>query len=102
MICRFLSYGKKYKDYLFSHFTFVSHFQRWFTQLGPTELAKKYPRDSDLWFVFYDFAAKELLNYQPSDPEEVHIAEPGTVDPNELFDMDMIDAEEMADSLLSK
>lgn len=102
-ICSFLSYGKKYKDYLFSHPTFVFHFQRWFTQHGAAELGKKYPQNTDLWFVFYDFASKELLNYVPSDPEQVAVAVPGAVDPNdELFDMDMIDAEDMADSLLSK
>lgn len=77
---------------MFSNSSFASLFQRWFAQEGTRELEKKYVRGSDLWFVFYDFAEKELVNYVPE----------GTVGTNEIFDMDMVDVEELADSLLSK
>jgi len=90
----FLSYGRSYKDYLFSNGSFTSLFQRWFAQEGTRELEKKYARNSDHWFVFYDFAVKELLNYVPRDA--------GALGTNEVFDMDMVDAEEIVDSLLSK
>jgi hypothetical protein len=62
---QFSSYGKKYKNYLFSNFDFVSRFQQWFIEHGEAEISKKYSHDSDLWFVFYDYAAKELFNYVP-------------------------------------
>jgi hypothetical protein len=62
---QFSSYGKKYKNHLFSNFDFVSRFQQWFIEHGEEEISKKYSRDSDLWFVFYDYAAKELFNYVP-------------------------------------
>lgn len=94
VLLSFLSYGRSYKDYLFSNSSFTSLFQRWFAQEGARELEKKYGRGSDLWFVFYDFAEKELLNYVPKDV--------GALGTNELFDMDMVDAEDLADSLLSK
>ncbi|CAG9322019.1 unnamed protein product [Blepharisma stoltei] len=61
---RFLSYGKKYKDFLFSHKTFVDQYREWFTEQGQAELLKKYEIGSDLWFVYYDYAAKDLFNYQ--------------------------------------
>lgn len=99
---KYLSYGKKYKDFLFSHSTFVHHFQRWFIQFGEAELAKKYPRDTGLWFVFYDFGSKELYNYTPS-PDSSTASEMPVGDllpPSDLFDMAMIDAEEAADALL--
>lgn len=99
---KYLSYGKKYKDFLFSHVTFVNHFQRWFTQFGESELSKKYPRDTGLWFVFYDFGSKELYNYTPS-PDGFSGSEMpfgDLIPPTELFDMAMIDAEEAADALL--
>ncbi|CAG9330247.1 unnamed protein product [Blepharisma stoltei] len=62
---RFLSYGKKYKDYLFSHQTFVEQFQSWFSNYGQCELVKKCKPETDLWFVYYDYASKELYNYTP-------------------------------------
>mmetsp|Transcript_18020 Transcript_18020/g.18016 ORF Transcript_18020/g.18016 Transcript_18020/m.18016 type:complete len:136 (+) Transcript_18020:314-721(+) len=62
---KFLSYGKKYKDYLFSRQFFVEQFQSWFNNYGQCELVKKCKPDSDLWFVYYDYAAQELYNYTP-------------------------------------
>ncbi|OMJ83602.1 hypothetical protein SteCoe_15454 [Stentor coeruleus] len=62
---KFSSYGKKYKNYLFSNFDFVYRFQQWFLQYAENEISKKYPPGSDLWFVFYDYGSKELFNYVP-------------------------------------
>lgn len=62
---RFLSYGRRYKDYLFSHPTFVTYFKNWFQEHGEEELSKKHKPESPLWFVFYDYADKELFNYTP-------------------------------------
>lgn len=59
------SYGKKYKNHLFSQPSFVSYFQEWFYQYGEIELARKCNPGSDLWFVFFDYASKELVNYVP-------------------------------------
>lgn len=59
----FLSYGKRYKNFLFSHKIFVEQFQDWFYNHGQIELAKKCDVGSDLWNVFYDYALQELFNY---------------------------------------
>lgn len=61
---RFLSYGRKYKDYLFSHRSFAYLFHKWFLEQGKAELRKKCVEGSDRWFVFYDYAYKNLLFYQ--------------------------------------
>lgn len=61
----FSSYGKKYKNFLFSQPSFVFYFQEWFYKLGEIELGKKCKPGSDLWFVFFDYASKELVNYIP-------------------------------------
>jgi hypothetical protein len=79
---RFLSYGKIYKNYIFSQSTFVDFFRGWFIEFGETELQKKCTPGTDLWFVFFDYAQNELFNYfgadgptgktlvLPSNPEE--------------------------------
>ena len=59
----YLSYGQKYKDYLFGHQTFTTHFREWFYERGEEALGRKYQKSSDLWFVYYDYALKELLSY---------------------------------------
>ena len=61
----FSSYGKKYKNHLFSQPSFVNYFQDWFHQFGEIELGRKCKPGSDLWFVFFDYASKELVNYLP-------------------------------------
>ncbi|OMJ77618.1 hypothetical protein SteCoe_22743 [Stentor coeruleus] len=61
----FSSYGKRYKNHLFSRSSFVYYFQEWFHELGEIELSKKCRPGSDLWFVFFDYASKELVNYVP-------------------------------------
>ena len=65
---RFLSYGRKYKDHLFSHDTFITYFKNWFQDHGEEELSKKHKPESPLWFVFYDYADKELFHYTPRKP----------------------------------
>lgn len=62
---KFLSYGKRYKNYLFSRPYFVLYFHEWFKEFGKDELAKKCKPGSDLWFVFYDYATKDLFYYVP-------------------------------------
>jgi len=59
------SYGKKYKNHLFSQPSFVSYFQEWFYKYGEIELGRKCNPGSDLWFVFFDYASKELVSYIP-------------------------------------
>lgn len=60
---QFSSYGRAYKSFLFSKPTFMKCFRRWFTEFGEAELAKKCARSTDLWFVFYDYASKDLYGH---------------------------------------
>ena len=62
----FSSYGKKYKNHLFCQPSFVYYFQEWFHDHGQIELSRKCSVGSDLWFVFFDYASKELVNYVPT------------------------------------
>ena len=57
---KFSSYGKAYKSFLFSQSTFMRYFRHWFNEHGETELSKKCTKSTDLWFVFYDYASKDL------------------------------------------
>jgi hypothetical protein len=56
----FLSYGRSYKSFLYNEKTFASVFKAWFVEFGEMELQKKYKQESDLWFIYYDYAAKEI------------------------------------------
>lgn len=100
----YLSYGKKYKNFLFSQRTFARLFQDWFTRCGEDELAKKCAPNSDLWFVFYDYGAKELLHYTVTELPEMPPASmleqalPAPV--LERYDITMVDADGYVDSLL--
>lgn len=58
----FLSYGKKYKEFLYSGSMFLDVFRAWFLEYGEYELLRRYKRDSDLWFIYYDYALKEIAN----------------------------------------
>ncbi|CAG9333143.1 unnamed protein product [Blepharisma stoltei] len=62
---KFLSYGRRYKNYLFSQPSFVKYFQEWFTNFASQELSRKCKPGTDLWFVFYDYGANDLYNYVP-------------------------------------
>lgn len=98
----YLSYGKKYKDFLFSHKTFTELFRDWFVTKGEQELAKKCEPNSDLWFVFYDYGVKELLPYEvnsaTSSPE---LFPSNSKSPSALYDFTMVDSEDLVDSLLA-
>lgn len=63
---KFLSYGKKYKCYLFSNQFFVLRFREWFDANGELLLVKKYEPGTAEWFVFYDYAARDLYYYSQS------------------------------------
>ncbi|CAG9321133.1 unnamed protein product [Blepharisma stoltei] len=76
---KFLSYGKKYKDFLFSHQNFIKEYRQWFAECGQAELNKKCEVGSDLWFVYYDYASKELLNYTVEEKKE-------SIEPNQGFE----------------
>lgn len=65
---RYSSFGRQYKNALFANESFIQQFKEWFLTYGESELMKKCQRDSPLWFVFYDYAAKELVNYDPNAP----------------------------------
>ena len=58
-----MSYGKKYKNHLFSNKSFAYYFKKWFFSHGKAELSKKYNEKSDVWFVLYDYGCRELINF---------------------------------------
>ncbi len=60
---KFLSYGKKYKSFLFANQFFVCRFRQWFEENGEGLLLKKYEPGTAEWFVFYDYAARDLYYY---------------------------------------
>lgn len=60
---RFLSYGKKYKQFLFGCEFFKSKFQVWFEENGPSVLEKKYRPGTNEWFVYYNYCETELFYY---------------------------------------
>ncbi|CAG9323727.1 unnamed protein product [Blepharisma stoltei] len=62
---QFLSYGKRYKNFLFAEPIFVAAFRDWFQNHGHEDLSKKCKPGSDLWYVYYDYASKDLVNYIP-------------------------------------
>ena len=99
----YLSYGKKYKNYLFSQPSFARLFKEWFVRSGQEELSKKCAPNSDLWFVFYDYGEKELLNYVPSDLQDspqtspLHNPQHASID---HYDITMVDTDGYVDSLL--
>lgn len=37
---------------------------------GERELSRKCPHNSDIWFVYFDYAQKELLNYKVKKTEK--------------------------------
>ena len=45
---------------MFNEKTFASVFKAWFADFGEIELKKKYKPESDLWFIYHDYAAKEI------------------------------------------
>jgi len=99
----YLSYGKKYKNFLFSQQSFTRLFKDWFVRWGQEELAKKCAPNSDLWFVFYDYGEKELFNYVPSELLESPQASPQADPPQasiDRYDITMVDADDYVDSLL--
>ena len=103
---QFRSYGRRYKDYLFSQPTFTTHFRAWFQEHAEEELAKKYRPESDLWFVFYDYAQKDLYNYIPKSmgslresPVTESTTPPGSRD--YIIDMVGLDEDHQIDELFS-
>lgn len=98
----YLSYGRKYKNFLFSHRSFKELFRVWFVTKGQEELAKKCEPNSDLWFVFYDYGVKELLTYEPNStvtsPEIRPVESKSQCDSD---DFTMVDTEELTDALLA-
>ncbi|OMJ89962.1 hypothetical protein SteCoe_7748 [Stentor coeruleus] len=66
----FLSYGKNYKSYLYKEKSFHKVFKAWFLEFGCEELSKKYEFGSDLWFIYHDYALKEIAT-EGHDCEEI-------------------------------
>lgn len=60
---RFLSYGKKYKMFLFECSFFKEKFIDWFNNFGQTVLEKRYKIGSNEWFVYYNYCEVELCCY---------------------------------------
>ena len=81
---RFSSFGRQYKNALFSNESFVRYFQDWFCTFGEKELLKKCPRDTPLWTVLYYYAAEELLRYNPNYSENSIVASPVVYPPLKL------------------
>lgn len=92
---RFLSYGKQYKNSLFSNPCFVRLFKQWFSEHSEEELLKKCARDSDLWFVFYDYGSKDLFNYDPAAPSPM--PDSGSVSPRNRMSPEPHDPPPIAD-----
>lgn len=67
---QFASYGKLYKQSIFSHSTFTLFFRQWFREFGDLELSKKCPRHSDLWIVFHEYATRDLCFYNELQRQE--------------------------------
>lgn len=61
---RFASYGKTYKQFIFSRPSFCQFFRQWFREFGELELSKKCPRGTDLWIVFHHYASHDLFYYK--------------------------------------
>ena len=59
---RFLSYGKKYKQFLFGCEFFKTKFQQWFDENGSSVLEKKYKPGNE-YFVYYNYCENELYYY---------------------------------------
>jgi hypothetical protein len=58
--CRFASYGLAYKNYIFSHTTYVHMFRNWFLTIGEPQLSLKYEPQSDLYLQMQDYAHRLL------------------------------------------
>lgn len=58
--CRFASYGKAYKDYIFSHMTYMHLFRRWFLNIGSPQLSLKYEPQSEVYVQLHDYALRLL------------------------------------------
>lgn len=59
----FLSYGKKYKIFLFSCNFYKTKFKDWFDEKGQELLEKKYKPGSSEFFVYYSYCQDELYHY---------------------------------------
>ena len=64
---RFKSYGKEYKKFLFGNSSFATSFNSWFEVNAEQSLKKRHVPGSDSWFVFFDYAARELCNHYQVD-----------------------------------
>ena len=60
---RFLSYGKKYKMFLFECQFFKTNFREWFNMYGQSVLENKYKPGTNEWFVYYNYCETELFYY---------------------------------------
>lgn len=60
---KYASYGKNYKQFIFTQPSFCLFFRQWFREFGELELSKKCPRSTDLWIVFHQYAAHDLYYY---------------------------------------
>lgn len=102
---RFSSYGRLYKQHLFSEDTFVQQFQDWFLAFGDSVLSKKCVRLSPMWLVFYDYGSKDLFNFNPSSPSppqdsgSVSPETRATPEPEDLTGQNRYDIEMVEDDL---
>ena len=85
------SYGRRYKAYLFSHYTFAQNFRIWFREYAGQCLKKKYTPGSALWTVYYNYATEELLTLVRAPDTEIssHFSVASTHD-EESYDLDQL------------
>lgn len=73
--CRFASYGKAYKDFIFSHVTYTLFFRSWFLSTGEPQLRLKYEPQSDLYRELHAYAL-QLLSLPNTDVPDSPLSEP--------------------------
>jgi hypothetical protein len=59
----FLSYGKRYKLFLFKNQIFAERFSEWFAIRGKEKLAEKRSPESFIFKEYYSYAKDELLTF---------------------------------------
>ena len=78
----FHSYSRKYRDSLFTEYSFRRQFELWFSKFGEENLSKKYPYQSPMWELFYSHAIDQYFGRDPS-PVRI-IDDPNWVDREEM------------------
>lgn len=57
---QFLTDNKELRPHLHEEKTFGMVFKAWFVEYGEEELLKKFQKNSDMWFIYYEYAVIEI------------------------------------------